>query len=74
MAGRPVLMWSIPNRGGYPQWKNAVEESPVALQITLHNDRWVVLTLHHEIKEFSPSELALQIATELIGKMNSPTA
>ena len=62
--GAPVLMWSIPNPAGYPPWLRAGDASPAGEQMTIHKDRWLVLSWG-KIVELSPSELAAKIAEDI---------
>jgi len=62
--GRPVLMWSVPNPAGYPQWLHAGEASPAGEQMTIHEDRWLVQR-SGRILDLSPSELAAKIAEDI---------
>jgi Fic family protein len=62
--GRPVLMWSVPNPNRYPPWRRADELSPGGEQMTIHRDRWLVFR-DGQVKEFSPSDLAAQIAEDI---------
>ena len=63
-AGRPVLMWSVPNPAGYPPWARAGSASPAGDQMTLHKDRWLVAQ-GATIREYSPSDLAAAIGEHI---------
>jgi Fic family protein len=63
--GRPVLRWSEPNPDGYPPWIQMKEGSPGGEEMTLHDDRWLVVR-DGRILEHSPSELATRIAEDLL--------
>lgn len=63
--GRPVLKWSQRNPGGYPQWIQMEKGSPGGEEMTLHDDRWLVVR-DGQILEHSPSELATRIADDIL--------
>lgn len=68
-GGRPVLMWSVPDPGGYRPWKRAnPDDSPGGEQMTIIGDRWCVLR-HETIEEYSPLDLGDRIAKFIADKM-----
>ncbi len=63
-SGRPVIKWSVPNPAGYPPWMMAGSSSPGGEEMTILNDRWLVVR-GGTIREQSPSELAQLIVKDL---------
>lgn len=64
-AGRPVLMWSVPNPDRYPPWIRAGDASPAGEQMTIHRDRWLVARAG-VVREYEPSELAAAVAESIV--------
>jgi Fic family protein len=62
--GRPALMWSAPNPGGYPPWVRLGKESPGGEQMAIHGDSWLVVR-DGRVVEYSPSQLAERIAEDI---------
>jgi Fic family protein len=71
-AGRPVLLWSLPNPAGYPPWNLAGAESPGGEQMTILHDRWLVAR-SGQIVKYTPGDLAAKIAADLLDRTIPPT-
>jgi Fic family protein len=63
-GGRPALMWSAPNPGGYPPWVRLEDDSPGGSQMTILGDRWLVAQ-GGKITEYTPSQLAAKIGEDI---------
>lgn len=66
--GRPALLWSTPNPGGYPAWQRVDARAPGGAQITWHGDACLVVR-DHVVAERSVSDLADQIARDIANCM-----